>query len=61
MIECDLCGLWFEASGIEAHLVDGHDQEPVERWPDGRPVIIDSTLEPADFVPNSGEFRTEDG
>jgi hypothetical protein len=50
MIECSLCGYWFTLTGIELHLVEDHRQEPFETWPDGRPVIIDTTLEPADFT-----------
>ena len=49
MIICELCGYLFRLDDIEDHLITAHDVEPLDRWPDGQPVIIDSTLEPADF------------
>jgi hypothetical protein len=49
VIQCALCLQWFDPTAIEIHLIEDHGQEPVERWPDGSPVIIDTTLTPDDF------------
>jgi hypothetical protein len=52
MIICDLCGELMLAVGFDDHLRVFHpdDYEPMETWPDGSLVIVDTTLEPADFV-----------
>lgn len=50
MILCHLCTYWFDPDWIETHLIEDHSQEPVERWPDGAPVVVDLTLTPEDFI-----------
>jgi hypothetical protein len=48
--ECALCHAWLPVAEIFDHLRDAHDvdAEPAT-WPDGGLVIVDTTLEPADF------------
>lgn len=51
VITCALCKRMFAADAIWEHLRIVHDfhEKPAE-WPDGSPVIIDTTLEPEDFA-----------
>lgn len=48
---CDLCGKRLTASDAVAHFRDRHPgtQWELETWPDGEPVVIDSTLSPEEF------------
>lgn len=49
---CNLCDV--KVDGIFEHLATEHPEvfaEGIARWPDGEPVVIDSTLEPEDFSP----------
>lgn len=51
MATCALCGERFPLELILGHVAGAHDLDiEIEEWPDGSPVIIDSTLEPDDFV-----------
>jgi hypothetical protein len=51
---CGLCGERVAAADLIVHLRVEHDfDEDVETWPDGTPVVVDTTLEPDDF--KSGE------
>jgi len=48
---CELCWAQVSVDEIEAHLREQHDLEvEIMRWADGRPVIVDKTLEPEDFA-----------
>jgi hypothetical protein len=45
---CNLCGE--RVADLLVHLRVEHDfDEEIETWPDGSPVVIDTTLEPGDF------------
>lgn len=47
---CNLCGARVLVVEILVHLRVEHDVDAeIEEWPDGEPVIIDTTLEPEDF------------
>lgn len=48
---CDLCGDSIESVGLLLdHLSGEHGvTEPVATWPDGDPVVVDTTLDPGDF------------
>lgn len=48
---CALCDERVLLDKIEDHVRIFHPDhyEPLERWPDGNPVIIDDTLEPEEF------------
>lgn len=47
---CAKCGAKVPAEKIQAHLKIEHDIEAdFQEWPDGSPVIVDSTLSPSDF------------
>lgn len=55
MGRCALCGDEVAAADVLEHLRAEHDLEvSLEQWPDGSVVIIDQTLEPADFLPPDG-------
>jgi hypothetical protein len=48
---CHLCEAELLSCGLDAaadHL-SGHGIE-VDRWPDGSPVVVDTTLEPQEFT-----------
>lgn len=48
---CEMCGERVPAELLLGHLRAVHDLDvEIETWPDGEPVIIDATLEPANFV-----------
>jgi hypothetical protein len=48
---CALCLRRFPISEILDHLRDAHDQDvALTTWPDGELVVVDATLEPADFL-----------
>lgn len=50
LVVCEQCGRGFGPADIVNHLRRDHGvTEPFERWPDGEPVIEDTTLEPGDF------------
>lgn len=54
MIQCHLCDEKIEGASIpdyDEHLRVLHPKEyaEVERWPDGKPVVHDDTLEPKEF------------
>ena len=47
---CNLCGRSVPDPDLMRHLADEHDLElEIQTWPDGSPVIVDTTLEPEDF------------
>ena len=48
---CGICGERVDVEELLGHLRGAHDLdvEP-ETWPDGSWVVIDETLEPADFA-----------
>lgn len=51
-VTCDLCGDGFDTvSAFMDHLRVMHPDryEDVATWPDGAPVVEDTTLEPHDF------------
>lgn len=51
ILDCQLCGDQVPLDRAEDHVRVFHpdDYKPLQRWPDGTPVIIDDTLEPKDF------------
>lgn len=50
MTQCSFCGIHKPLVLIREHMEDVHGwNEDIETWPDGKPVIIDLTLEPKDF------------
>lgn len=52
MGRCEVCGEPVPTLELIRHLALLHPDvyEPVELWPDGRPVVLDTTLEPEEFV-----------
>lgn len=48
---CDVCDTPVKDSELVSHIAVEHPDryEAVEVWPDGTTVVIDETLEPADF------------
>jgi len=47
---CGICGVMVQTEDLLLHLRVAHDlEEDIALWPDGKPVIVDHTLEPADF------------
>lgn len=51
---CALCERRFAVENIWEHLRIVHGVEgEIAEWPDGEPVIIDTTLEPDDFQESS--------
>lgn len=58
---CALCGERFPVDLILGHLAGAHELDiEVETWPDGSPVIVDSTLEPDDFASGTEEGKRGD-
>ena len=50
IVVCRLCQEEVELEAIVGHLRGAHGFDiDVEEWPDGSPVVVDDTLEPADF------------
>ena len=45
---CGICGVMADLDDLLEHLREAHGEE-LQTWPDGKPVVIDHTLEPADF------------
>ena len=51
-VHCCLCHTDMDPAAIEDHARLLHPAQwgdGLERWPDGRPVVYDTTLEPEDF------------
>jgi hypothetical protein len=51
-VTCNLCGEVFDGTTIWGHLAGAHAIDAgaeMLRWPDGEPVVIDTTLEPGHF------------
>ena len=48
---CTPCGEEMEFADLAeaAEHLEGHGYQ-VDRWPDGAPVVVDETLEPAEFA-----------
>lgn len=58
---CALCGERFPLDLILGHLTGAHDLDvEIETWPDGSPVIVDSTLQPDDFASGTEEGERGD-
>ena len=48
---CGICGERVDVEDLLGHLRGAHDLDvKPETWPDGSWVVIDKTLEPADFA-----------
>lgn len=49
---CELCATEVPTLELLVHITVHHAafSEPVLTWPDGKPVVIDTTLEPEDFI-----------
>lgn len=53
---CAICHERVPVELILGHLAGAHDLDvEVETWPDGSPVIVDSTLQPDDFARGTEE------
>jgi hypothetical protein len=52
MGRCDICKTDVRTTDLLSHISVYHPDlyEPIETWPDGQPVVIDTTLEPEDFA-----------
>jgi hypothetical protein len=49
-VTCAVCGEQGPLEWIFGHLRGAHDMDvEIDTWPDGEPVIVDTTLEPEDF------------
>lgn len=49
-VTCALCNRRFAMEDIWQHLDIVHGEKfELAEWPDGGPVIVDTTLEPSDF------------
>lgn len=50
-VRCELCLAAVPTDRLLTHLRMLHPDayEPVETWPDGAPVVVDTTLTPTDF------------
>jgi len=46
---CGICGVTADLDDLLEHLREAHGEE-LQTWSDGKPVVIDHTLEPADFA-----------
>lgn len=50
---CDFCKVDMPVLELVAHITTKHQAfpgVPVLRWPYGKPAIVDTSLEPADFM-----------
>ena len=48
---CNLCGEHVPPELLLGHLRGAHGMDvEIATWPDGEPVIVDDSLEPADFA-----------
>ena len=49
-MRCELCPDRPLVDDVVTHLRDVHGEDvTIETWPDGRPVVVDLTLDPEDF------------
>jgi len=50
--QCGICEAIMHPFELIPHVRREHPEyyDPVQCWPDGRPVIVDTTLDPDDFL-----------